>query len=155
MPKKYLFGQVGIDQIAGPTEIALIIDDTADLDAIVYDVFAQAEHDELARTYVISEDAQVLKDLESRIAKALPNVDRYDIVSKSIANQHYLIHASNFDEACHVMNTIAPEHASIQTVNPQPYIEKSEICGCIVYWTLFARGHRRLRCRSKSCITYK
>ncbi len=71
--------------------------------------FAQAEHDELARTYVISEDAQVLKDLESRIAKALPNVDRYDIVSKSIANQHDLIHASNFDEACHVMNTIAPE----------------------------------------------
>ncbi len=48
--KKYLFGQVGIDQIAGQTEIALIIDETADLDAIVYDVFAQAEHDELART---------------------------------------------------------------------------------------------------------
>lgn len=129
--KKYLFGQVGIDQIAGPTEIALIIDDTADLDAIVYDVFAQAEHDELARTYVISEDAQVLKDLESRIAKALPNVDRYDIVSKSIANQHYLIHASNFDEACHVMNTIAPEHASIQTVNPQPYIEKVKYVGAL------------------------
>lgn len=129
--KKYLFGQVGIDQIAGPTEIALIIDDTADLDAIVYDVFAQAEHDELARTYVISEDAKVLKDLESRIAKALPNVDRYDIVSKSIANQHYLIHASNFDEACHVMNTIAPEHASIQTVNPQPYIEKVKYVGAL------------------------
>ncbi|TXO03446.1 histidinol dehydrogenase [Staphylococcus aureus] len=129
--KKYLFGQVGIDQIAGPTEIALIIDDTADLDAIVYDVFAQAEHDELARTYVISEDAQVLKDLESRIAKALPNVDRYDIVSKSIANQHYLIHASNFDEACYVMNTIAPEHASIQTVNPQPYIEKVKYVGAL------------------------
>ncbi|HGX1351123.1 TPA: histidinol dehydrogenase [Staphylococcus aureus] len=129
--KKYLFGQVGIDQIAGPTEIALIIDDTADLDAIVYDVFAQAEHDELARTYVIGEDAQVLKDLESRIAKALPNVDRYDIVSKSIANQHYLIHASNFDEACHVMNTIAPEHASIQTVNPQPYIEKVKYVGAL------------------------
>lgn len=129
--KKYLFGQVGIDQIAGPTEIALIIDDTTDLDAIVYDVFAQAEHDELARTYVISEDAQVLKDLESRIAKALPNVDRYDIVSKSIANQHYLIHASNFDEACHVMNTIAPEHASIQTVNPQPYIEKVKYVGAL------------------------
>ncbi|HGZ6499712.1 TPA: histidinol dehydrogenase [Staphylococcus aureus] len=129
--KKYLFGQVGIDQIAGPTEIALIIDDTADLDAIVYDVFAQAEHDELARTYVIGEDAQVLKDLESRIAKALPNVDRYDIVSKSIANQHYLIHASNFDEACHVMNTIAPEHASIQTVNSQPYIEKVKYVGAL------------------------
>ncbi len=77
-------------KLQAPTEVALIIDDTADLDAIVYDVFAQAEHDELALAYVIGEDAQVLKDLESRIAKALPNVDRYDIVSKSIANQHYL-----------------------------------------------------------------
>ncbi|WP_460374384.1 histidinol dehydrogenase, partial [Staphylococcus aureus] len=73
--KKYVFGQVGIDQIAGPTDMTLIIDETADLDAIVYDVFAQAEHDELARTYAISEDEQVLKDLESRIAKALPKVD--------------------------------------------------------------------------------
>ena len=50
---------------------------------------------------------------------------------KSIANQHYLIHASNFDEACHVMNTIAPEHASIQTVNPQPYIEKVKYVGAL------------------------
>lgn len=58
-------------------------------------------------------------------------MDRYDIVSKSIANQHYLIHASNFDEACHVMNTIAPEHASIQTVNPQPYIEKVKYVGAL------------------------
>ena len=62
--KKYVFGQVGIDQIAGPTEIALIIDDTADLDAITYDVFAQAEHDEMARTYVISEDENVLNQLK-------------------------------------------------------------------------------------------
>ncbi|RZH78875.1 histidinol dehydrogenase, partial [Staphylococcus aureus] len=72
-----------------PTEIARIIDETAALDAVVYDVVGQAEHDEIARKYAISEDAQVLKVLESRIAKALPNVDRYDIVSKSTANQHY------------------------------------------------------------------
>ncbi|RZH69866.1 histidinol dehydrogenase, partial [Staphylococcus aureus] len=65
--KKYLFGQVGIDQIAGPSEIALIIDDSADLDAIAYDVFAQAEHDELARTFVISEDEALLKQLEQKI----------------------------------------------------------------------------------------
>ena len=59
--KKYLFGQVGIDQIAGPSEIALIIDETADLDAVTYDVFAQAEHDELARTFVISENKALLQ----------------------------------------------------------------------------------------------
>ncbi|MDN8902018.1 histidinol dehydrogenase, partial [Staphylococcus aureus] len=79
------------------------------------DVFAQAEHDELASTYDICEVAHVLKYFESRIAKALPNVDRYYIVSKSIANQHNLIQASNYEEACHVMNTIAPEHASIKS----------------------------------------
>lgn len=129
--KKYVFGQVGIDQIAGPTEIALIIDNTADLEAIIYDVFAQAEHDEMARTYVISEDEAVLQQLETKINKALEDIDRKDIVSESIANHHYRILASNTDEACLVMNTIAPEHASIQTEVPQSYIEKIKYCGAL------------------------
>lgn len=129
--KKYVFGQVGIDQIAGPTEIALIIDETADLEAITYDVFAQAEHDEMARTYVISEDETVLKQLETKISHALKNIQRKDIVSKSIANHHYLILASSIDEACLVMNKIAPEHASIQTKDSQRYVEKVKYCGAL------------------------
>lgn len=129
--KKYVFGQVGIDQIAGPTEIALIIDDTADLDAITYDVFAQAEHDEMARTYVISEDENVLNQLKTKITKALADAKRKDIISKSIAQHHYLILASNHDEACQVMNTIAPEHASIQTKAPKTYVEKIKYVGAL------------------------
>ncbi|WP_460990103.1 histidinol dehydrogenase, partial [Staphylococcus aureus] len=73
--------------IAGQTEIALMMDETEDIATIVYYVFAQPEHEELARTYVFGEDAQVLRDLGSRIAKALHNVDRYVIVSISIAKQ--------------------------------------------------------------------
>jgi histidinol dehydrogenase len=69
----HIFGTVGIDQIAGPSEIALIIDDTADLEAITYDVFAQAEHDELARTFVISEDLTVLQKLEQKITELVIN----------------------------------------------------------------------------------
>lgn len=129
--KKYLFGQVGIDQIAGPTELAVIIDDTANLDAIVYDIFAQAEHDELARTYVISENLQVLEDLEQRMQQILPNIQRHDIVTASINNYNYLIHVADMDEACKVMNTIAPEHASIQTGKPQKYIEKVKYVGAL------------------------
>ncbi|RIN51374.1 histidinol dehydrogenase, partial [Staphylococcus simulans] len=110
--KKYLFGQVGIDQIAGPSEIALIIDKTADLDAITYDVFAQAEHDELARTFVISEDEELLQQLEQKIQQTLTDIERQSIVKASLANHHFLIAVDDFTEACDLMNQIAPEHAS-------------------------------------------
>ena len=129
--KKYLFGTVGIDQIAGPSEIALIIDDTADLEAITYDVFAQAEHDELARTFVISEDLTVLQKLEQKITESLSTIERRDIVKASIDNNHYLIHVDNFDDACDVMNSIAPEHASIQTKDPEAYLNHVRHVGAL------------------------
>ena len=129
--KKFVFGQVGIDQIAGPTEIALIIDESADLDAIAYDVFAQAEHDEMACTYVISENEKVLNQLNTIIQEQLQYVERQDIISQSIANHHYLILAQDTEEACLIMNTIAPEHASIQTRAPEMYIDKVKYVGAL------------------------
>lgn len=129
--KKYLFGQVGIDQIAGPSEIALIIDDSADLDAIAYDVFAQAEHDELARTFVISEDEALLKQLEQKIQHILPQIERQSIVQASLNDNHFLIHVNNFSEACDLMNLIAPEHASIQTVSPHDYLNHVRYVGAL------------------------
>lgn len=129
--KKYLYGQVGIDQIAGPSEIALIIDDTADLNAITYDVFAQAEHDELARTFVISEDRDVLERLESNIQEQLRTIERQPIVEASLQNNHFLIAVANQDEASDVMNQIAPEHASIQTRNPEAYLNKVRYVGAL------------------------
>lgn len=129
--KKYLYGQVGIDQIAGPSEIALIIDDTADLNAITYDVFAQAEHDELARTFVISENRDVLERLESNIQEQLRTIERQPIVEASLQNNHFLIAVANQDEASDVMNQIAPEHASIQTRNPEAYLNKVRYVGAL------------------------
>ncbi|MET2734013.1 histidinol dehydrogenase [Staphylococcus epidermidis] len=129
--KKFVFGQVGIDQIAGPTEIALIIDESADLDAIAYDVFAQAEHDEMACTYVISENEKVLNQLNTIIQEKLQYVERQDIISQSITNHHYLILAQDTEEACLIMNTIAPEHASIQTRAPEMYINKVKYVGAL------------------------
>lgn len=129
--KKYLFGQVGIDQIAGPSEIALIIDKTADLDAVTYDVFAQAEHDELARTFVISENKGLLEQLEQRINKTLQQIERQPIVQASLANNHFLISVNSFNEACDVMNQIAPEHASIQTESPHDYLNHVRYVGAL------------------------
>ncbi|OEK68806.1 histidinol dehydrogenase [Staphylococcus equorum] len=129
--KKYLFGQVGIDQIAGPSEIALIIDETADLDAITYDVFAQAEHDELARTFVISENKDLLQQLEQRIQQTLSQIERQPIVQASLTNNHFLISVDNFNEACDLMNQIAPEHASIQTASPRDYLNHVRYVGAL------------------------
>ncbi|EII2695934.1 TPA: histidinol dehydrogenase [Staphylococcus pseudintermedius] len=129
--KKALYGEVGIDQIAGPSEIALIIDDTCNLEAVVYDVFAQAEHDEMARTFVISTDLALLESLESRIQQTLNGAPRHDILKVSLKDNHYLIHATDFEDSCHVMNTIAPEHASIQTVQPEAYLPHIHYVGSL------------------------
>lgn len=120
--KKYVYGDVGIDQIAGPSEIALIIDDTCNIDEITYDVFAQAEHDEMARTFVISEDLALLQKLEKRIQSLSKDAERAAILKESLAHHHYLIHTDSFAMSCDVMNTIAPEHASIQTAQPHNYV---------------------------------
>ena len=109
----------------------MIIDESADLDAIAYDVFAQAEHDEMACTYVISENEKVLNQLNTIIQEKLQYVERQDIISQSIANHHYLILAQDTEEACLIMNTIAPEHASIQTRAPEMYIDKVKYVGAL------------------------
>ncbi|MCE5154314.1 histidinol dehydrogenase [Staphylococcus hyicus] len=120
--KKYVYGDVGIDQIAGPSEIAIIIDTSCNLEDVTYDIFAQAEHDELARTFVISEDKVLLKELEQHIQNTLTGAARHTILSESLNKHHYLIHTESFAESCHVLNEIAPEHASIQTTSPKQYV---------------------------------
>lgn len=131
LAKKYVYGDVGIDQIAGPTELAMIIDETAHIDAITYDIFAQAEHDEMARTFVISDNAQILQQLQINIDNKLKTIDRHSIVSKSIANHHYLIEVSDMEEACQILNKIAPEHASIQTKHPEQFINQIKFVGAL------------------------
>lgn len=129
--KKLVYGEVGIDQIAGPSEIALIIDNTCDIEAVAYDVLAQAEHDELARTYVISTDLTLLEQLEVRLAELAQTSERQSIVTASLRDHHYAIHAENFEACCQLMNEIAPEHASIQTVQPEQFVPHIHYVGSL------------------------
>ena len=129
--KKLVYGEVGIDQIAGPSEIALIIDHTCDIEAVAYDVLAQAEHDELARTYVISTDLTLLEQLEVRLAELAQTSERQSIVSASLRDHHYAIHAENFEACCQLMNEIAPEHASIQTAQPEQFVPHIHYVGSL------------------------
>lgn len=129
--KKYVYGEVGIDQIAGPSEIALIIDKTCDVEAVAYDVLAQAEHDEMARTYVISTDQSLLEQLENRLEALTTTSERQEIVAASLRDYHYAIHAEDFHECCQLMNEIAPEHASIQTIQPEKFVPHIHYVGSL------------------------
>ncbi|KIX90955.1 histidinol dehydrogenase [Staphylococcus microti] len=129
--KKLVYGEVGIDQIAGPSEIALIIDNTCDIEAVAYDVLAQAEHDELARTYVISTDLKLLERLEVRLAELAQTSERQSIVSASLRDHHYAIHAESFEACCQLMNEIAPEHASIQAAQPEQFVPHIHYVGSL------------------------
>lgn len=113
MAKRLVFGDVGIDSIAGPSEILLYVDETAPLDAIVYDVFAQAEHDANARTFLFSESAELLEKLTQRIKDLLPEQKRSEIIAASIANNHYQVLDSR-DNLLEAANYIAAEHVSVQ-----------------------------------------
>src|SRR5699024_4000829 len=92
---------------------------------------AQAEHDELARTFVISEDKDLLQQLQNNIQKTLRQIKRQPIVEASLKHNHFLISVENFTEACDLINQIAPEHASIQTQCPNDYINHVKYVGAL------------------------
>lgn len=130
LAKRLVFGEVGIDMIAGPSEILLYIDETADLDAVVYDVFAQAEHDVNARTFVLCESSELLEELEAKIQARLPNQVRKDIIEKSVANNHYAI-ADTRANLIAVLNKLAPEHVSIQHKDAKAIIAEINYAGAV------------------------
>lgn len=130
LAKRLVFGQVGIDMIAGPSEILLYIDETADLDAVVTDVFAQAEHDANARTFVLTESEHLLQQLEEKIQDQLAKQVRADIISLSLKNNHYGI-VDKRDNLIAVLNQIAPEHVSIQHQDSAAIIAAINYAGAV------------------------
>ena len=130
LAKRLVFGQVGIDMIAGPSEILLYIDETADLDAVVTDVFAQAEHDANARTFVLTESEHLLQQLEEKIQAQLGKQVRADIISLSLKNNHYGI-VDKRDNLIAVLNQIAPEHVSIQHQDSAAIIAAINYAGAV------------------------
>ncbi|MDO9138710.1 MAG: histidinol dehydrogenase [Methylobacter sp.] len=129
--KKLVFGQVGIDMIAGPSEILIICDGQTNPDWIAMDLFSQAEHDENAQSILISPDAAYLGAVEQSINKLLPTMERADIIRTSLSTRGALIKVDNLDQAAEVANMIAPEHLELSVAEPEALCEKIRHAGAI------------------------
>lgn len=129
--KKLVFGQVGIDMIAGPSEILIICDGKTNPDWIAMDLFSQAEHDENAQSILISDNADFLAAVEHSINTLLPTMERADIIRTSLSNRGALIKVNNLDEAAEIANRIAPEHLELSVENPEALSEQIRHAGAI------------------------
>ena len=129
--KRRVFGIVGIDMIAGPSEILIICDGKTPADWIAMDLFSQAEHDELAQAILLCPDANYLAEVEASIKRQLPQMSRKNIISTSLANRGALIQVNDLDEACQIANHIAPEHLEISVDDAQPLVDKICHAGAI------------------------
>ena len=117
--KKQVFGQVGIDMIAGPSEILVLADGSTPPDWVAMDLFSQAEHDELAQSILLSPDAAYLDAVGAAIERLLPTLPREKIIRASLAGRGALIHTRSMQEACEISNRIAPEHLEVSSANPE------------------------------------
>ncbi len=129
--KSMVFGRVGIDMIAGPSEILVICDGKTDPDWIAMDLFSQAEHDEDAQSILLSWDADFLDQVQTSIEKLLPTMERKDIISRSLNDRGALILVKDENEAVDVANFIAPEHLELSVDDPQVMAKKIKHAGAI------------------------
>ena len=116
--KKRVFGTVGIDMIAGPSEILVLADGTTPPDWVAMDLFSQAEHDELAQSILLSPDAAYIDAVQEAIDRLLPGMPRAEIIAKSLNGRGALIHTRSMEEACEISNRIAPEHLEVSSQEP-------------------------------------
>jgi len=131
MAKRAVFGQVGIDMIAGPSEILIICDGNTDPDWIAMDLFSQAEHDEDAQSILLCPDLAFIDKVEKSIEKLLPSMDRKDIIETALKNRGALIHTKNMYEAIAISNRIAPEHLELSVENPEALLDNIKHAGAI------------------------
>ena len=129
--KREVFGVVGIDMIAGPSEILVICDGKTNPDWIAMDLFSQAEHDEQAQSILISPDAAFLDAVEASINKLLPTMEREEIIRTSMIGRGALIHVADLKEAAKVSNRIAPEHLELSVEDPQAMLDDIRHAGAI------------------------
>jgi histidinol dehydrogenase len=116
--KKHVFGTVGIDMIAGPSEILVLADGTTPPDWVAMDLFSQAEHDELAQSILLCPDAAYIDAVQAAIDRLLPEMPRADIIAKSLHGRGALILTRSMEEACALSNRIAPEHLEVSSQAP-------------------------------------
>ncbi len=129
--KGMVFGSVGIDMIAGPSEILIVCDGKTDPDWIAMDLFSQAEHDEDAQSILISPDDAFLEQVKASIERLLPTMERQAIIEKSLSNRAAMIAVKDMDEAVDVTNFIAPEHLELSVDQPMEMAKKIRHAGAI------------------------
>ena len=129
--KRHVFGTVGIDMIAGPSEILVICDGATSPDWIAMDLFSQAEHDELAQAILLTPDAAFIERVQDAITRLLPTMPRREIIEKSLAGRGALILTRDLEDACAVANRIAPEHLEISTDEPERWAALIRHAGAI------------------------
>jgi histidinol dehydrogenase len=120
--KRQVFGTVGIDMIAGPSEVVIVADGSVPADWLVWDLFAQAEHDEQARSILLCPDAAYLDHVQARIAALLPTCERHAIVEASLAAHGALIKTGDLAEAARLASELAPEHLELAVADPQALV---------------------------------
>ncbi|WGW55540.1 histidinol dehydrogenase [Pseudomonas aeruginosa] len=129
--KRHVFGQVGIDMIAGPSEILVVCDGQTDPDWIAMDLFSQAEHDEDAQSILVSPDAAFLDRVADSIARLLPTMERAEIIRTSLEGCGALIQVADQAQACAVANRIAPEHLELSVADPESWLSEIRHAGAI------------------------
>jgi histidinol dehydrogenase len=129
--KRRVFGIVGIDMVAGPSEILVICDGKTDPDWIAMDLFSQAEHDELAQSILLSPDAAFLDRVHSSIERLLSTMPRQNVIRASLENRGALIQVKDLNEACAIANNIAPEHLELSIEHAENWVDKIRHAGAI------------------------
>ena len=129
--KRHVFGAVGIDMIAGPSEILVVCDGQTDPDWIAMDLFSQAEHDEDAQSILLCPDADYLDQVQASIEKLLPDMQRAEMIRTSLKDRGALIQVKDLDEAVAVANHIAPEHLELSVADPEAMAKNIKHAGAI------------------------
>ena len=131
LAKREVFGTVGIDMIAGPSEILVVSDGSVPADWIAMDLFSQAEHDEMAQAILISDDAAFLDAVAASIAKQIDAMPRKDVIARSLRDRGALIRVNDLTQAADLVNRVAPEHLELAVRDAQPLLERIRHAGAI------------------------
>ena len=129
--KRRVFGVVGIDMVAGPSEILVICDGATDPDWITMDLFSQAEHDESAQAILVTPDAGFIDRVAKSIDKLLPEMPRREVIAASFRRRGALIRTKDLEEACDIANRIAPEHLELSVAEPKKWLKRIRHAGAI------------------------
>jgi histidinol dehydrogenase len=129
--KRFVFGQVGIDMVAGPSEILVIADGKTNPDWVAMDLFSQAEHDEIAQSILLCPDAAYIERVTASMEKLLAKMPRVEIIRASLSNRGALIQVRDLDEACEISNRLVPEHLELSVADPKSLLPKIRHAGAI------------------------